>query len=191
MSRRPLRLRLIVLTMCCFGLLGFTAPVMASPGVTLLSPPMYQDSDGDGIPDDMDPDDDNDGISDGNEGDPNAAPDNSPIPDDDDDGITNDNDPDDNNNAVTDEDEPVPAPVTNEPPPTGGTSGGGNQGGGDQSGQDSGSSSNVVRALPVTGGSSTASSVPSYLTWLCLVCAAITLAAAGVSQRARPATQRV
>lgn len=139
----------LVIALLCLAMFGLTATAHASPGLTSSDSARFQnDDDGDGLPNDMDPDDDNDGISDENEGDPNAVPDNQPLPDDDDDGITNDMDPDDNNNAVTDEDEPVPG--NNNPPAPDGSTGGDESTSGDGSTGNNGSA--LIRSLPVTGG---------------------------------------
>lgn len=114
--------------------------VMAAPGWTVGGAVLAADSDGDGIPDDLDPDDDNDGISDEGEASPNPKPGNGGIGDDDGDGIPNDLDPDDNNNGITDEDEAsIPSPGSN-----GGNSGGSSSGSGSGGGS-------LIQALPATG----------------------------------------
>lgn len=126
--------------------MGLRGPqVMAAPGWSGNGTfGLAVDSDGDGIPDDLDPDDNNNGISDENEASPNPRPDNGGIGDDDGDGIPNDLDPDDNNNGITDEDEAsIPPPASN----------GGNSGGSGGSSANGGSNDggSMIRALPVTG----------------------------------------
>lgn len=107
-------------------------PAVASPTVAVQPATMLAvDSDGDGIPDDMDPDDNNDGTSD-------DGTTNGPIPDGDNDGIPNDLDPDDNNNGVTDENETGSSPVS-----------GGNSGG--TGGEGGSAGGTMIRALPATG----------------------------------------
>lgn len=80
------------------------------------------DNDGDGIPDEMDPDDDNDGVADSMDADPfNAGPTPEETPDilapdqdSDHDGIDNIMDPDDDNDVIEDDEDP--APFTPAPP---------------------------------------------------------------------------
>lgn len=143
-----------------FIVLGLSASsVSASPTAPFWNNPIVAaDSDGDGIPDDMDPDDDNDGISDANEGNPGAPPDNAPIPDDDKDTIPDDLDPDDNNNGVTDEDEAST-------PANGSTGGGGSSGGGGNNSTSNGSngageSNAVTQESSATGGPLQISALP-------------------------------
>lgn len=133
----------LLVTLVMMGLNG--PQVMAAPGWSGSDTfALAADSDGDGIPDDLDPDDDNDGISDESEAGPNPKPDNGPIGDDDGDTIPNDLDPDDNNNGVTDEDDAsVPPPASN-----GGTSGE-SSGSTSQGGSSSGGA--MIQALPETG----------------------------------------
>lgn len=127
---------------CVLLLAPLAAPTISARNdhvVLALAQPL--DTDGDGIPDDVDPDDDNDGVFDfddyapldqtiqnppadpqdpdgtANEGEP-LHPDsgNEYDQDSDSDGIPDDLDPDDNNNAIVDGDEPVEeAPGDEEP----------------------------------------------------------------------------
>ncbi len=86
------------------------------------------DNDGDGIPDEMDPDDDNDGVADSMDADPFTAgptpeetPDIiAPDQDSDHDGIDNILDPDDDNDVIEDDEDPAPftpAPPADTPAP--------------------------------------------------------------------------
>ena len=137
--RAGLALLMATLVILSFGRAGSMASPMAPGGTSAV---LAADSDGDGIPDDLDPDDDNDGISDENEASPNPKPDNSGIGDDDGDGIPNDLDPDDNNNGITDEDDAkIPS-----------AGGGGTSGGSSPSG--SGDGGSMIKGLPSTGSGS-------------------------------------
>lgn len=171
--------------------LGFSvSSLSASPNAPLWNEPLLAvDSDGDGIPDDLDPDDDNDGISDANEGDPSAPPDNAPIPDDDNDTIPNDLDPDDNNNGVTDEDDVV-APVNGS---DGGSNGGSAGSGGSNAVGDSGSSNGgpmLISALPVTGSGPSDAFATNWMRLLGLSVAAL-LMALGAHSQVRSSTASV
>lgn len=143
--------------------MGFVGPgVMAAPGVDGgREAPLAADSDGDGIPDDLDPDDDNDGISDESEAGPNPQPDNGGIPDGDGDQIPDDLDPDDNNNGVTDDDEASAPPPSNGGGSSGGSDGGSNGGtSGGSMNQGPSSSGSLVRALPETGAGDGGKGIP-------------------------------
>lgn len=112
----------LVLTAILMLLSSAVAEVSASPAPSLSA--LYSqtgDNDGDGIPDEMDPDDDNDGIFDASDPDPydpavpaedvDPEPDTiiSPDVDSDSDTIPNEMDPDDNNDSVNDADTPADA----------------------------------------------------------------------------------
>jgi len=146
--------------------LGVGGGAKASPGLAPAIPsPNFADSDGDGIPDDLDPDDDNDGVADGQHADP-QSPSNSGQ-DADQDTIPDSHDPDDNNNGVTDDDEASADPPDTSPGP--GTSPGSDDGPSQapvaaQSNTTGSDGPALVRSLPVTGtGSDTSAFLPLIL----------------------------
>ncbi len=155
MTRRILgRSCAMVLLALLLGAIQSTGTLASPAHITGWNQALAADADGDGIPDDLDPDDNNDGIPDSDQGGDGVTPGNDPLPDLDNDGITDDLDPDDNNNAVTDDDEPVPSPSN------GGSSG---SGGSSSSGAGGGSDQPLVRSLPVTGtGNANPSLAPQF-----------------------------
>jgi hypothetical protein len=149
---------MLAITLAC-GLLVWFAPSVRSSSAqddrtTLL---VAQDADGDGIGDTVDPDDDNDGILDTDEGNPvpsepsGSGGNGSGPPDADGDGIGDALDPDDNNNGVTDNEEP-PSESPSQPSAPSAPSPPSSSSGGSESGSaSSGSDSEHILALPVTG----------------------------------------
>lgn len=142
------------------------------------------DSDGDGIPDDLDPDDDNDGIPDSDQGGQGVSSGNGPLPDSDSDGITDDMDPDDNNNAVTDENEPALS--------TSGSNAS-NPGSPSSTNPDSSGTQPLVMALPVTGAGESRTSVAAHLAVIMAfsACAVAVASSRRFVSRHAPAARRV
>ncbi len=182
--------RAILYALIAFGL-SFAAVSAASPATSQPVLAMQTtDNDGDGIPDDLDPDDDNDGIADANDpapNKPNAVVTQTPVdtnaPDQDSDGdtIPNDLDPDDNNNGTVDNDDPtppgpVPTNVATAAPPT--------QPAQPQQPVSPPVSAPVVNALPSTGGAdshhaTTAQSALIILSMATMICLTIRLGVRG------------
>ncbi len=155
-------LRVVVVLVLAVVMCGSLDPAAATAA---------QDSDGDGIPDALDPDDDNDGTLDN----PNSG--GPPAGDADGDSIPDALDPDDNNNAVVDRDEPR---GPSQPPPTGGnTGGGGRHSGGGNSGGRSGGSEAPVLALPVTGSGQVGGDGPGALALTPLIVLLVVASTAG------------
>lgn len=130
----------------------------------------FVDSDGDGIPDELDPDDDNDGIPDVDDSNP-LVPD--PPPDSpgnettdadaDSDSIPDILDPDDDNDGVSDDDTPAQSAPANPGDASSSSPGTGSSPGSPSRAFDTDDSQPLVRSLPDTGAGASEDSLPGLL----------------------------